>query len=171
MSTAANITAVARAKPGYYIAFRLGDETFAMHVSQVREVLDLALITRVPDGPSYLRGLVSVREQAIPLVDLRRRFGFDSEVAISPSARILVLELSIAGRIWVLAGLAESVHDVIEFRDAQIEPPPAHARRWPQELISGMARREEEFVLLVDAAALFDLRELTGWAAAGGGPV
>ena len=58
-----------------YITFKLGDELFAINVGQVREVLDLSLITRVPTAPPYMRGVVNVRGNAIPVVDLRLKFG------------------------------------------------------------------------------------------------
>ena len=58
---------------GHYITFRLGDELFAINVFQVREVLDLGPVTRVPTAPSYLRGVVNVRGKAIAVVNLRDR--------------------------------------------------------------------------------------------------
>ena len=58
-----------------YITFKLGDEFFAINVAQVREVLELPLITKVPGAPDYMRGVINVRGKATPVVDLRRKFG------------------------------------------------------------------------------------------------
>ena len=58
-----------------YMTFRLGDELFAIDVAQVREVLEVSRITKVPTAPAYMRGVVNVRGQATPVVDLRLRFG------------------------------------------------------------------------------------------------
>ena len=69
MSTA-KITETAR-----YLTFRLGEELFAINVFKTREVLDISHITRVPTAPDYLRGVVNVRGNAIPVVDLRTKFG------------------------------------------------------------------------------------------------
>ena len=68
-------TAAAVVSPTYYITFKLGDELFAIDVRKVREVLDLTLITRVPTAPHFMRGVVNVRGTAIPVVDLRLKFG------------------------------------------------------------------------------------------------
>ena len=58
-----------------YITFKLGDESFAINVAHVREVLELSLITKVPTAPAYMRGVVNVRGKATPVVDLRLKFG------------------------------------------------------------------------------------------------
>jgi chemotaxis signal transduction protein len=101
-----------------YITFRLGNELFAVDVASVREVLDLTQITHVPTAPPYMRGVVNVRGSAIPVVDLRQKFGLP--VANDTSIhRILVLELSIDGEQAVLGGIADSVHEVIELEPAR----------------------------------------------------
>lgn len=58
-----------------YMTFKLGDELFAINVAQVREVLEVAQITKVPTAPPYMRGVVNVRGQATPVVDFRLKFG------------------------------------------------------------------------------------------------
>ncbi|HEY6876910.1 MAG TPA: chemotaxis protein CheW, partial [Polyangiales bacterium] len=100
-------------KPAHYITFRLGGETFAIPVAHVREVLDLTDITRVPTSPHYMRGVVNVRGSAIPVVDLRIKFGLPPAID-DVNTRILVLELELEGERAVVGALADSVHDVIE---------------------------------------------------------
>ena len=112
-----------------YITFKLGDELFAINVSQVREVLDLSLITKVPTAPAYMRGVVNVRGNSIPVVDLRLKFGLP-KTADTVNTRTLVLELELGGEITVLGGIADSVHEVIELDASQINPPPTIAMRW-----------------------------------------
>ena len=81
-----------------YMTFKLGDELFAIAVSQVREVLEIARITRVPTAPEYMRGVVNVRGKAIPVVDLRLRFGLPP-VADTLVTRIIVMELELLTRL------------------------------------------------------------------------
>ena len=95
-----------------YMTFKLGDELFAIYVSQVREVLEVLQITKVPTAPPYMRGVVNVRGQSIPVVDLRLRFGLPS-VADTVNTRVIVMELNIDGETAVIGGLADSVHEVI----------------------------------------------------------
>src|SRR5579872_3753369 len=91
-----------------YMTFKLGDELFAIDVAQVREVLEVSTITRVPTAPDYMRGVVNVRGRSTPVVDMRLRFG----LPVAPdtvSTRIIVMELELDGETTVLGGLADSV--------------------------------------------------------------
>lgn len=139
---------------GHYITFRLGDELFAINVFQVREVLDMGPITRVPTAPTYLRGVVNVRGKAIAVVDLRARFGLPP-TPDTPETRIVVLELELDGELCVVGGVADSVHEVLEIEQQQLEPPPHLASRWRSQVVRGMFRREQDFVQLLDAASVF----------------
>lgn len=148
------------AQPAQYITFRLGDELFAINVARVREVLDLTLITKVPTAPPYMRGVVNVRGSAIPVVDLRLRFGLPPAPE-TVNTRILVLELDIEGESAVIGGVADSVHEVIELDSSQINPPPTIAMKWRSEFIDGMGKRGDEFIILLDINAVFSAGELT----------
>jgi purine-binding chemotaxis protein CheW len=142
-----------------YMTFKLGDELFAINVSRVREVLEVLQITKVPTAPSYMRGVVNVRGQAIPVVDLRLRFGLPS-VADTVNTRVIVMELNIDGEIAVIGGLADSVHEVIELDPGDINPPPRIAMRWRTDFILGMGKRGEEFIIILDVNAVFSSEEL-----------
>jgi len=137
-----------------YITFKLGDELFAINVAQVREVLELPQITKVPTAPDYMRGVVNVRGKAIPVVDLRLKFGLPSTLD-TINSRIVVLELELDGETTVVGGIADSVHEVIELESGQINPPPRIAMRWRTELIQGMGRRGDEFIIILDINKVF----------------
>jgi purine-binding chemotaxis protein CheW len=142
-----------------YMTFKLGDELFAINVSQVREVLEVTHITRVPTAPDYMRGVVNVRGKAIPVVDLRLRFGLPKGTDTVHS-RIVVMELELDGEAIVLGGIADSVHEVIELEPAAINDPPRIAMRWRTEFIQGMGRRGDEFIIILDVNAVFSSEEL-----------
>jgi len=142
-----------------YITFKLGDELFAINVAQVREVLELSQITRVPTAPDYMRGVVNVRGKAVPVVDLRLKFGLP-QTADTVHSRIVVMELELDGETTVVGGIADSVHEVIELEPAQINPPPRIAMRWRTELIQGMGRRGEQFIILLDIKSVFSSNDL-----------
>lgn len=137
-----------------YITFKLGDELFAVNVTQVREVLELSQITRVPTAPPYMRGVVNVRGKAIPVADLRLKFGLPL-AADTVHSRIVVMELEVDGEQTVIGGIADSVHEVIELEPGQINPPPRLAMRWRTELIQGMGRRGEEFIIILNINQVF----------------
>jgi len=137
-----------------YITFRLGEELFAINVGQVREVLDISQVTHVPTAPPYMRGVVNVRGSAIPVVDLRLKFGLPCTVDTA-NTRILVLELDLDGEQAVIGGLADSVHEVIDLDPSQIDPPPTIAMRWRSEFIQGMGKRGDDFIIMLDIGAVF----------------
>ncbi len=142
-----------------YMTFKLGDELFAIDVAQVREVLEISQITKVPTAPQHMRGVVNVRGQATPVVDLRRRFGLPPQ-ADGVHTRIIVMELSLDGDNMVLGGIADSVHEVIDLEPSNINPPPRIAMRWRADFIQGMGKRGEDFIIILDVSAVFSSDEL-----------
>jgi purine-binding chemotaxis protein CheW len=148
------MTETGKGGSAYYITFRLGDELFAIDVSKVREVLDFTQITKVPTAPAYMRGVVNVRGSAIPVVDLRIKFGLPP-AADTVNTRIVVLDLSLDGEAAIVGGLADSVHDVVEIDARDIGDPPRIASRWRSELIAGMAKKGEQFITIWDIERVF----------------
>lgn len=145
-----------------YITFRLGADYFALPVSLVREVLDLEAYTRLPLAPECLLGVVNLRGTAIPLVDLRVKFGL-SAAAPTPDARILVMELEQDGQRFVVGGLADSVREVIELEQASLPLPPSTGLKWKAEVVESVALVQGQFVVLLRLPAVFfeeDLRAL-----------
>ena len=143
-----------------YMTFKLGDELFAIDVAQVREVLEISQITRVPTAPVYLRGVVNVRGQATPVADLRQRFGLPQR-ADTVNTRIIVMELDLDGEATVLGGVADSVHDVIELEPGNINPPPRIAMRWRTDFIQGMGKRGDDFIIILDVNAIFSSEDVS----------
>lgn len=137
-----------------YITFKLGDELFAIDVARVREVLDLSEITRVPTAPPYMRGVVNVRGSAVPVVDLRRKFGLPA-AADTVNTRIVVIELELDGELAVVGGLADSVHEVLELERSQIREPPRLAMRWRADMIEGLGKKAEQFIIVLDITRVF----------------
>lgn len=152
MSTAITETA-------QYITFKLGQESFALNVAQVREVLEIPQITRVPTAPPFMRGVVNVRGKAIPVIDLRLKFGLPP-APDTVNTRIIVIELELDGETTVVSGVADSVHEVVELEPSQIEPAPRIAMRWRTELIKGMGRHGDDFLIILDIEAVLTLEEL-----------
>ena len=137
-----------------YITFKLGDELFAIDVARVREVLDLSEITRVPTAPPYMRGVVNVRGSAVPVVDLRLKFGL-SPTPDTVDTRIVVIELELDGELTVVGGLADSVREVLELDRSEIREPPRIAMRWRADMIDGMGKKGEQFIIVLDIARVF----------------
>jgi purine-binding chemotaxis protein CheW len=142
-----------------FLTFRLGDELFALDVFQVREVLDVTSITRVPRAPGFMRGIINVRGTVVPVIDLRVKFGMDA-AGRTRDSRIVVMELDLDGETALIGALADSVHEVVELETGQIEPPPGIGARWRVEMIRGIGKKDGEFVLLLDIGKVFSDDEL-----------
>jgi purine-binding chemotaxis protein CheW len=153
--------------PGHYLTFKVGKELFAIDVFQVREVLDLSPITRVPTSPPYLRGVVNVRGKAIPVVDMRYEFGLPA-ADDTVHTRIVVLEIALDGEVCVIGGQADSVHEVIEIEPSQVEPAPRLASRWRAGISRGLVRRGDDFVIVLDVDAVFAHATAEGLGLGGG---
>jgi len=122
-------------------------------------VLEVSQITKVPTAPGYMRGVVNVRGQSVPVVDLRLRFGLPKGKE-TVHTRIIVMELELDGETAVLGGMADSVHEVIELEPGNINPPPTIAMRWRSEFIQGMGKRDDDFIIILDFNAVFSSEDL-----------
>jgi purine-binding chemotaxis protein CheW len=142
-----------------YLTFKLEDELFALDVSQVREVLDLTSITKVPGAPGFMRGVINVRGSVVPVMDMRMKFGM-TETVTTPDTRTIVMELSLDGQTTILGALADSVHEVIELESGQIEPSPRIGMRWRTEIIKGVGKRNNDFIIILDIDRVFSEDEL-----------
>lgn len=142
-----------------YLTFKLDEEVFAFDVRQVREILDMTQITRVPRAPDFMRGVINVRGSVVPVVDLRKKFGLPP-VDNTVNTRIVVMEVAIGGDASTLGAIADSVHDVVELEPGQIEEPPKIGTRWRTEFIKGIGKREEAFIIIIDIDRLFSSDEL-----------
>ena len=142
-----------------YLTFKLAHETFAVDVARVREILDFISITKVPRTPDFMRGVINLRGSVVPVVDMRLKFGM-SRTEKSVNTCIIIVEIEVDGEKTVLGALADSVQEVIELEDGQIEPPPRIGTRLKTEFIKGMGKREEEFIILLEIDRVFSSEEL-----------
>lgn len=129
------------------LILHLHDEAFAIPARQVREILEMVPVTRVPGAPACLDGVINVRGRIVPLADLRVLFGMPCAPA-DVHTRIVVLEVTLDGDAVTVGMLADAVRDVTAMDPATVEPPPRVGMRWPVEFVSGIARHGDRFVVL-----------------------
>lgn len=141
------------ASEGQYVTFGLGDELFAAPVGLVREILTYQAPSRIPNSPDYLLGLTDVRGQGVPTADLRIRLGM-TPTEPTLNTRILVLDIPLEDRVLSLGLVADRVFEVAVFTADQIEPSPDIGVKWRSDYISGVVRREDGFVVLIDLPRL-----------------
>lgn len=142
-----------------YVTFCLGEELFGIEVTRAREILDIIQITRVPQTPDYLLGVINLRGQVVPVIDLRVKLGL-RQAEINRDSCILVMEVQVDGEPLTVGGLADSVCEVLELRDDQIEPPPRMGTKLKTEFIAGMGKVDERFLILLEIDRVFSVDEL-----------
>ena len=142
-----------------YLTFGLGEETFSLDVKNVREVLDLSEITRVPRTPDFMRGVINLRGAVVPVVDMRIRFGLPVQEDTVDTC-IIVVEVNLDGETTVIGALADSVREVFDISDDEIEPPPSIGMQLNTDFIRGMGKQGEEFIIILDVNRIFSSEEL-----------
>lgn len=142
-----------------YLTFKLDDEVFALDISQVREVLDFTIVTKVPRTPDFMSGVINLRGSVVPVVDMRLKFGM-SKTRKTVNTCIIIVEISIDCEKIVLGALADSVQEVIELEPGQIEPPPRIGTRLNTDFIKGMGKRDDQFIIILDIDKVFSIEEL-----------
>jgi purine-binding chemotaxis protein CheW len=142
-----------------YLTFKLEEEVFAVDVAKIREILDFTLATRVPGTPAFMRGVINVRGNVVPVVDMRLKFGL-SMTEKTVDTCIVVMEIAVEDEKTVLGALVDSVQEVFELEASQIEPPPRIGSRWRTEFIKGIGKRNEELIIILDIDRVFSGAEL-----------
>jgi purine-binding chemotaxis protein CheW len=143
---------------GDFVTLALGREVFAVTVAYVREILDYRTPFKIPEGPDYLLGLIDVRGQGTPTIDLRVKLGLPP-TAPDAATRILVLDIPVEDRVLGLGLVADRVIEVISFDEADIESAPEIGVKWRSDYIAGVVRRESGFVVLFDLPKLLTRAE------------
>ncbi len=142
-----------------YLTFRIGNENYGLELSQTREIIEYSGITEVPLMPNFLRGVINLRGEVVPVIDLAVRLGRKS-IEVQKRTCIIVVELQNNEQNHVLGLLADSVSEVIEMNDENIEDAPSFGANIRADFIQGIAKREDEFVVLLDANNALSIREL-----------
>lgn len=134
-----------------FLTFTLDKEMFALDISVVREILDMAEITRIPQTPPSVRGVVNVRGAAVPVIDLRQRFGMEA-AARTVNTRIIIVEIDRGESVTVLGAIADSVKEVLELEPEAIDPPPSMGTTVNTDFLRGIGKHGGKFILILDIA-------------------
>jgi purine-binding chemotaxis protein CheW len=143
-----------------YLTFKLGDEIFGANVAKVLNILEMTKITKVPKAPPYMKGVINLRGSVLPLIDTRIKFDI-GETEYTTNTCILVLEIELAGEVVHVGALVDSVQEVIEIEDAEIQPAPSIGSKYKSEFIEGMAKINDEFIMLLNMDMIFSTTELS----------
>jgi purine-binding chemotaxis protein CheW len=142
-----------------YLTFNLDNEVFGLAILKVREVLDFTSITRVPQTPAYMRGVINLRGSVVPVMDLRLKFNM-AQTEKTVNTCIIITEVELNGELVVLGALADSVQEVVDLDASQIEPPPHMGTRLRTDFIKGMGKHGDGFIIVLDIDRVFSAEDL-----------
>ncbi len=142
-----------------YLTFKLEGEIFALDVVKVREILDYSNITKVPQTPEFMKGVINLRGSVVPVVDMRLKFNMPPQDRTVDTC-VIVVEISIDDEATVLGALVDSVQEVFELEPTHIEAAPRIGTKLRTDFILGMGKREEQFVIILDIDKVFSSEEL-----------
>ena len=137
------------------VGFRIGDETYGVRISAVREIVRVPAITAVPNAPDYIEGVINLRGKIIPVMDMRKRFGIKN-VEPNKKNRILVVELENK----VLGLIVNSASEVLKIPPSDIEMPNTMFQEGEVSYVTGVGKLNGRLVILLDIGKLLQRGEL-----------
>lgn len=142
-----------------YLTFKIGDEMFATHVSVVLNIIELPKITKVPNTPPYMKGIINLRGMILPVVDSRLKFGLQ-ETDYTEKTCIIVMDIKLNEEIDHVGLLVDEVSEVLLIEDSQIEPPPMLGKMFKTSMIKGITKFDENMIMIIDVINLFSSLEI-----------
>jgi purine-binding chemotaxis protein CheW len=153
-------TVAGRNLGGKYLTFALGEESYAVDVRKVREIIRLTNITSVPQMPSFIRGVINLRGKIIPVIDLRVRFGL-SDAATTDKTCIVVVQIQTNAHTRRETGLVvDNVEEVLNLAANEIEETPDFGSQVDTEYLLGMAKVKGVVKMLLDLDRVLGNEEL-----------
>lgn len=143
-----------------YLTFFLGEEMFATSILTVREIIEYGQVTDVPMTPPFIRGVINLRGEVVPVVDLAVRFGRLPR-ATTQRTCIVIVEVSSADGSQNMGIVVDAVSEVLEVQAADIEPPPEFGARIRSDFIRGMGKVAGKFVVILNADRVLALEEVS----------
>ena len=142
-----------------FLTFSLGDETFALDIRSVREIIQHGPLTAVPLMPAFVRGVINLRGAVVPVIDLQARFGRAPAVAGRKTCVVIFDALHDGERIE-LGLMVDAVSEVVDIAADAIEPPPQFGGTVRRDFIHGIGRLGGRFVVILEPARAFDVDDM-----------
>lgn len=140
---------------GEYLSFTLGNEHYGVDILKVQEIRGYDSVTRVPDAPDYIKGVINLRGTIVPVIDLRLKLRLDEA---RYDAFTVMIVLNVEDR--VVGIVVDSVSDVIPLTGEQIRPTPEFGAAVDTRVISGIGTHDDKMLILLDIETLLDIADL-----------
>lgn len=143
-----------------YLTFQMGDEELGINILKIKEIISYSPVTRIPMVPDYIVGVMNVRGNVVPVVNLAPRFGRKPS-EIDRLTCIIIIEVGSTEEDSMDIGIiVDSVEDVIEINNINIEAPPDFGAKIPAEYIAGIGKHSGKFIMLLNVETMLSPEEL-----------
>lgn len=136
-----------------YLSFMLEQEEYGVDILRVQEVRGWTPVTRIPDMPRYLKGVLNLRGTIIPVIDLRERFSMAIK-EYGPTTVVVVVKVGLEGRERVMGMVVDAVAETYSLPSGSIQPPPTLSGAVNPEFITGLASHQEKMIVILDVDEL-----------------
>lgn len=134
---------------GKFLTFTLGNEEYGVPVLKVREIIKVMDITQVPQVPDYVLGVINLRGKVIPVIDLRRKFGFAATEHTERTC-IIVVDVDLSSMCVMMGVVVDTVSEVLNVTEAEIEQTPEFGGRVTTAYLLGLAKVKDSVKILLD---------------------
>ena len=149
-----------------YLTFSVAGEAYAIGILNIKEIIKFTQVTPVPLLPAFIRGVINLRGEVVPVIDLAARFG-RSPVEQNRSVCVVILDLNSESERLSVGILVESVSEVVEIPPQNIGPAPTFGAKIRTDFIEGMGKLDTGFVILLDIVKVLSMEEIAALAQTG----
>jgi purine-binding chemotaxis protein CheW len=142
-----------------YLSFTIYGDLYAIQVEKVLEVLEKQEFTKVPNSPPVIKGILNFRGNAVPLYETRIKFNLPERSA-DTNFVIVVIDLMVGKDSYHVGAIVDKVQDVITLDENEIKPVPPMSKEFNAEFLKGIAKRDDNFILLIDVDKIFSSSEI-----------
>jgi purine-binding chemotaxis protein CheW len=142
-----------------FLTFFLAQEEYAVNIQRVKEIIEYTTVTKVPKVPQWIRGVINLRGNVVPVVDLAVRFGLE-ERPVTKTTCIVIVEVEQDSERAVMGVIADAVNQVIDLAPKDIEEPPAFGTRVRLEYLLGMGKLGKKFALILNIDSVLSNADL-----------
>jgi purine-binding chemotaxis protein CheW len=162
-----NKTELAVSSPKYlqetaqYLTFILSGEMYSLAILNIKEIIQFGDLTTVPMMPNFIRGVINLRGRVVPVVDLAARFGKQT-TQTSRRTSIVVIEMDSddPSENQIIGIMVDAVNEVVEINGSEIEPPPSFGAKIRPDFISGMAKHNGRFIIVLNLEQVLSMQEM-----------
>ena len=148
-------------KGGKYLTFALGSEEYGLEIVKVRQIIGHMEITSVPQTPDYVKGVINLRGQIIPVIGLRTKFGMPT-IDVTDRTCIIVVEISRDNHNFEVGIIVDYVQEVMDIEGENIEPTPQFDATVNTDFILGIGKVAGEVKILLDIDKVLSCADFTG---------